>query len=110
MCVFKVARDVGFYVMVAIIGLILLTVVAAAVVDLIYRRRYEEGNHAVLNGTDQSLELPQVTETKVVSHGNGTTLTTHHFESKQVVTKSKYGYANVPMFLKPRKLDPSDSA
>ncbi|GAU88231.1 hypothetical protein RvY_00971 [Ramazzottius varieornatus] len=100
-CVFKVARDAGFYVMVAIISLILATVAAAIVVDLIYRRRYEEGNHAVLNGTDQSLELPQVTGTKVVSHGNGTTLTTHNFESKQVITKSKYGYANVPMFLKP---------
>lgn len=104
MCVTKAARDVGFYIMVAIIGLILATVAAAAVIDLIYRRRYNEGNHTALNGTDHSLEVPQIIEqTKTVSafNGNGTTVTTHHFESQRAIVKSKYGYANVPMFLKP---------
>ena len=106
MCVTKAARDVGFYIMVAIIGLILATVAAAAVIDLIYRRRYNEGNHTALNGTDHSLEVPQIIEqTKTVSafNGNGTTVTTHHFESQRAIMKSKYGYANVPMFLKPSK-------
>lgn len=92
-CVKTMPKTEGFYVMATLIVLIAFVVTAAGVVDCLYRRRYKNSHNGDLNGGDATEVFDQ---TKV--SGKGLVITSKHLEIQR---KQKYGYANVPAFLKP---------
>lgn len=95
-------KDVGFHVMFTFVGLIIAAIVAALVVDAIYRRRYRESPNGFLNGTDANDVPVHIYEHTKTANSNGLAVATHQLEAAP--RKPKYGYANVPAFLKPREL------
>ena len=107
-CITPMAKDIGFYIMVGLLFVIAVTVVAAGVVDCVFRRRYRASPHGLLNGSDAD-NVPQIYEQTKTAHGNGLTLTTTTTTTTTTQQldgqrQPKYGYANVPACLKPREL------
>ncbi|OQV21570.1 putative Nose resistant to fluoxetine protein 6 [Hypsibius exemplaris] len=98
-CIKPLAKNAGFYIMASLIGLIIVTITAAAVVDCIYRRRYKESPNNLLHGSELNDVTVQIYGDSKTVNGNGLpVMTTQH---TVVTQKPKYGYANVPACLKP---------
>ncbi|XP_055338678.1 nose resistant to fluoxetine protein 6-like [Paramacrobiotus metropolitanus] len=94
-CVTPLAKTPGFYVMISICVLILIVVIAAGVVHCAFRRRYDTGKG--LNGTEIPLQQPSVEIYTQKTATNGTTVVQH----TEITKKPKFGYANIPTFLRP---------